>query len=288
MHKKRGLGVGLTSLLSDIKAINTNSSGNAQPNGSSLQYLPLDKLKPGKYQPRRGMDQEALAELANSIRAQGIIQPIIVRQLISGNYEIIAGERRWRAAQLADLHEVPVVIREISDEQAIALSLIENIQREELSALDTAIGLQRLIDEFAMTHQSAASAVGKSRAAVTNFLRLLDLPDEIKDMLQRNQLEMGHARALLTLGLTQQLVVAKTVISKGLSVREAEILVRRLQNVRVATRKSIDPNITQIQKQISDKLATLVTVQHTKEGKGKVIIQYNSLDELKRILGRFL
>lgn len=281
-NKKRGLGLGLTALLSDIKTVSIDE----QPSKSSaLRHLPVDMLKPGKYQPRRGMNQEALTELADSIRKQGIIQPVIVRAITSGNYEIIAGERRWRAAQLANLHEVPVVIRDISDEQAIALSLIENIQREDLNAIDTAMSLQRLINEFSMTHETAAAVVGKSRTTVTNLLRLLELPEEIKNMLQLGELEMGHARALLTLDLAKQLAAAKTIVARGLSARAAENLVRQLQTTRVITKRSIDPNTIHLQKQIADKLAAPVSIQHAKNGKGKIVIQYNSLDELEGILG---
>lgn len=280
MNKKRGLGLGLTALLSDIE----KTSDGEQVNKASLRQLPIDVLKPGKYQPRCSMNQEALAELAESIRKQGIIQPVIVRAITQGNYEIIAGERRWRAAQLANLHEIPVVIRDISNEQALALSLIENIQREDLNAIDIAMSLQRLANEFSMTHESVAAVVGKSRATVTNLLRLLALPDEIKKMLQLGELEMGHARALLTLELAQQLYVAKIIIARGLSARATESLVRQLQQPKTITKRSVDPNTVQLQKQISDKLAAPVSIQHAKTGKGKIIIQYNSLDELEGIL----
>jgi len=281
MNKKRGLGLGLTALLSDIKTVSVDE----QPGKSSaLRYLPVDVLQPGKYQPRRGINTEALAELADSIRKQGIIQPVIVRALAAGKYEIIAGERRWRGAQLANLHEIPVVIRDISDEQAIALSLIENIQREDLSAIDTAMSLQRLINEFSITHESAAAIVGKSRTTVTNLLRLLELPEEIKNMIQLGELEMGHARALLTLDLTKQLAAAKIIVTRGLSARGAESLVRQLQKPRVTTKRSVDPNTIHLQKQIADKLAAPVSIQHAKNGKGKIVIQYNSLDELEGIL----
>jgi ParB family chromosome partitioning protein len=280
MNKKHGLGLGLAALLSDIKTVHADT----QLSKSALRHLPVDMLKPGKYQPRRGMNQEALAELADSIRKQGIIQPVIVRAVARGSYEIIAGERRWRAAQLASLHEIPVVIRDISDEQAIALSLIENIQREDLNAIDIATSLQRLVDEFKMTHESVATTVGKSRTTVTNLLRLLALPEQIKNMIQLGKLEMGHARALLTLDLVQQLEAAKTIVARGLSARAAENLVRQLQKPQTTTKKSIDPNTAQLQKQIADKLAAPVKIQHTKNGKGKIIIQYNSLDELDGIL----
>lgn len=280
MSKKHGLGLGLTALLSDIKAVHADT----QPSKSALRHLPVDMLKPGKYQPRRGMNQEALTELADSIRKQGVIQPVIVRAITAGNYEIIAGERRWRAAQLANLHEIPVVVRDISDEQAMAVSLIENIQREDLNAIDTAISLQRLVDEFEMTHESVATTVGKSRTTVTNLLRLLALPEQIKNMIQLGKLEMGHARALLTLDLVQQLEAAKTIVERGLSARAAENLVRQLQKPQTTTKKSIDPNTAQLQKQIADKLAAPVKIQHAKNGKGKIIIRYSSLDELDGIL----
>lgn len=282
MAKKRGLSVGLSELLSDIKLINANDS--SQENKAALRHMPIDLLQPGKYQPRRAMDKEALIELADSIRSQGIVQPIIARPIGGGKYEIIAGERRWRAAQLAKLHEVPVVIREMVDKQAIALSLIENIQREDLNAIDTAMSLQKLIEEFDMTHESAASAVGKSRTTVTNLLRLLELPEEIKMMLQQSQLEMGHARALLTLVAAKQLMAAKTIVTKKLSVRAAEALVKQLQQPHSITKKINDPNTMELQKQLADKLAAAVKISHTKKGSGKIVIKYNNLDELDGIL----
>lgn len=287
MNKRRGLNSGLSELLSDLKISNI-SSLNSNEQKFLLRNLPVDILKPGKYQPRRGMSQEALVELAESIRKQGIIQPVIVRAISASNYEIIAGERRWRAAQLANLHEVPVVIRDISDEQAIAISLIENIQREDLNAIDTAMSLQRLIREFKMTHESAAGVVGKSRTTVTNLLRLLELPEEIKSMIERGELEMGHARALLSLGLTKQLAIAKIIVAKGLSARATESLVRQAQQNRQITKRSVDANTVKLQKTISEKLAALVNIQHKKSGKGKIIIEYNSLDELEGILEHFV
>jgi len=287
MNKRRGLNSGLSELLSDLKISNI-SSLNSNEQKFLLRNLPVDILKPGKYQPRRGMSQEALVELAESIRKQGIIQPVIVRAISASNYEIIAGERRWRAAQLANLHEVPVVIRDISDEQAIAISLIENIQREDLNAIDTAMSLQRLIKEFKMTHESAAGVVGKSRTTVTNLLRLLELPEEIKSMIERGELEMGHARALLSLGLAKQLAIAKIIVAKGLSARATESLVRQAQQNRQITKRSVDANTVKLQKKISEKLAALVNIQHNKSGKGKIIIEYNSLDELEGILEHFV
>lgn len=283
MSKRRGLNSGLSELLSDLKISNIGSL-NSNEQKFLLRNLPVDMLKPGKYQPRRGMSQEALVELAESIRKQGVIQPVIVRAISASNYEIIAGERRWRAAQLANLHEVPVVIRDISDEQAIAISLIENIQREDLNAIDTAMSLQRLIKEFKMTHESAAGVVGKSRATVTNLLRLLELPEEIKNMIERSELEMGHARALLPLGLAKQLAIAKTIVAKGLSARATESLVRQSQQDRQVTKRSVDANTVKLQKKLSERLAALVNIQHNKSGKGKIIIEYNSLDELDGIL----
>ncbi len=280
MVKKSSLGTGLSELLSDIKTINTNTENSK----TALKHLAIDLLKPGRYQPRRAMNKESLAELADSIRAQGIIQPLIVRPLTGGNYEIIAGERRWRAAQLVNLHEVPVVIREIHDKQVIALSLIENIQREDLNAIDTALSLQRLIAEFDMTHENAAVAIGKSRTVVTNLLRLLTLSEEIKNMIQQGLLEMGHARALLTLDLVKQMTAAKIIVTKNLSVRASEALVKQLQKPPTVTQSLVDPNTKQLQKRLSDTLAAAVNIQHTKKGKGKIVIKYNSLDELDGIL----
>lgn len=289
--KKRGLGrglndLGLNELLSDIQApasAGDNPTGD-NPNGE-LRHLPVDMLRPGRHQPRRDMDGEALAELASSIRAQGIIQPIVVRSLVTGGHEIIAGERRWRAAQLAELHEVPVVIRDISDQAATAMALIENIQRENLNAIEEAAALQRLIDEFGMTHEKAAEAVGKSRAMVSNLLRLLTLVEDVRTMVERGDLEMGHARALLALPGDQQSHAAKTVVAKDLSVRETERLVQRIQNPPTTSdRKSPDPDVLRLQANLSDKLGAGVVIKHTPKGKGKLIISYNNLDELDGIL----
>lgn len=280
MSKKSSLGIGLSELLSDIKSTNIN----AEKNTTALKKVAIDLLQPGRYQPRRDMNKEKLAELADSIRAQGIIQPLIVRPTTSGNYEIIAGERRWRAAQLANLHEVPVIIREIPDKQVIALSLIENIQREDLNAIDAAMSLQRLINEFNMTHENAALAIGKSRVVVTNLLRLLSLAKEIKNMVQQGLLEMGHARALLTLDAAKQLLAAKIIVAKKLSVRASEALVKKLQKPGVITKHIIDPNTKELQKQLATKLGAAVNIYHHKKGQGKIVIKYNSLDELEGIL----
>lgn len=281
MKNIRGLNRGLQDLAINELLSDINGGRKAE-----LRKLPIDILEPGKYQPRRDMNQEALEELAGSIRAQGIIQPIIVRSINNGRYEIIAGERRWRAAQLAGLHEIPSVIRDIPDGTAIAMSLIENIQRENLNVIEEAIALQRLIDEFNMTHQEVAEAVGKSRATVTNILRLLTLADEVKKMVEHGDLEMGHARALLTLPQNIQLQAAKTIVAKALSVREAEKLVRRLQSLSQTKQKNqSDPNILNLQQQISDKLGARVVVQHSNKGSGKLIIEYNNLNELEGIIG---
>jgi ParB family chromosome partitioning protein len=265
--------------------------------GDELANLPLDLLQRGKYQPRVDMRQESLEELAASIKAQGIIQPIVVRAVDgaapgeSQRYEIIAGERRWRAAQIAGLATVPAVIRKVPDEAAIAMALIENIQRENLNPLEEARALERLISEFGITHQQAADAVGRSRAAVSNLLRLLELPDEITAFVERRELEMGHARALL--GLTQrrhQIEVGALVAKKGLSVRETEALVRSML-ARAAggtapkeSASRLDPNVQRLQDELSEKLGAPVQIQHSGSGKGKVVVSYHSLDELDGIL----
>lgn len=278
---KKGLGkgladLGINELLSEIKSSEYQNE---------LRKLPIDIIQPGKYQPRKDIDPETLEELAKSIRAQGIIQPILVRSIENGRYEIVAGERRWRAAQLANLQEIPAVIREMPDKTVVALSLIENIQREDLNIIEEALALQRLIDEFTMTHQEAADAVGKSRVTVTNLLRLLSLHSDIKIMLQNGDLEMGHARALLTLDKNKQVELAKLIIQKKFTVREVETLVNRLMNPhKKINTKAFDPNIINFQKQLADKLAAKVIISHSKNGKGKMIIHYNSLDELEGIV----
>jgi ParB family chromosome partitioning protein len=265
------------------------------PRDHELANLPIDLLQRGRYQPRVDMRAESLQELADSIRVQGVVQPIVVRPLTvtpigePQRYEIIAGERRWRASQLAGLHEIPAVIRRVPDEAAIAMSLIENIQRENLNPLEEARALDRLIREFEMTHQSAAEAVGRSRAAVSNLLRLLELADDVKTLVEQRQLEMGHARALLGLPAgRQQVEVATLVAKKGLSVRETEALVRRLVESagdsapRAAPR--VDPNIRKLEQDLAGKLGAKVLLQHAASGRGKLVINYNSLDELDGIL----
>jgi len=282
--KKRGLGRGLEALLggaANAVALST------EPEEGELRHLPVDIIRRGKYQPRTDIHPESLEELADSIRAQGIIQPILVRPVSATEYEIIAGERRWRAAQLAGLHEVPAVIKDVPDQAAMAMALIENIQRENLNPMEEAKALQRLISEFNLTHQLAAEAVGRSRAAVSNLLRLFDLNDDVKEKLERRQLEMGHARALLGLSGALQSETARKVVTKGLSVRETEQWVRRLL-ASGAKRKSnvrpLDPDIRRLQDDLSEKLGASVIFQHAASGKGKLIVQYNNIDELEGIL----
>jgi ParB family transcriptional regulator, chromosome partitioning protein len=264
--------------------------------GEELARLPLDLLQKGKYQPRTDMRSESLQELADSIKAQGVIQPIVVRPVgapaagESQRYEIIAGERRWRAAQMAGLGEIPAVIRHIPDEAAIAVALIENIQRENLNPLEEARALERLISEFELTHQQAAEAVGRSRATVTNLLRLLELAPEVCERVERREIEMGHARALLPLpNRKQQAEIATVVATKGLSVRDTEALVRRLlaaSNSAAADGKDAarDPNVQRLEQELADKLGAKVAIQHSTGGKGKLVVSYNSLDELDGIL----
>jgi ParB family transcriptional regulator, chromosome partitioning protein len=261
--------------------------------GDRLASLPLDLLQRGKYQPRVDMRTETLSELADSIKSQGLVQPILVRPLPgrmpgeSQRYEIIAGERRWRAAQMAGLKDIPAVIRDVPDAAAVSMSLIENIQREDLNPLEEAGALKRLIEEFGLTHQAAAEAVGRSRAAVSNLLRLMDLTDEVKELLEQRRIEMGHARALL--GLTsrrQQVEVAALVVKKSLSVRDTEALVRRIINPPGSTKESpaSDPDIQRLERELADKLGAKVAFQHSASGKGKLVVIYNSLDELEGIL----
>jgi len=281
--KKRGLGRGLDALLGGSGAAMAEASMDTE-----LRELAVDLLQPGKYQPRTDMHPESLEDLASSIRVQGVVQPIVVRELAEGGrYEIIAGERRWRAAQIAGLHEIPSLIRVVPDEAAIAMALIENIQRENLNPVEEANALARLIEEFEMTHQQAAEAVGRSRVAVSNLLRLLTLKDDVRLMLERGDLEMGHARALLALEGEQQSQAAREVSAKGYSVRETEQLVRRLSAGtagKSTSDKALDPDIKRLQDELGEKLAAKVIFQHAAKGNGKLVIHYNSLDELDGIL----
>ena len=300
--KKRGLGRGLDALLGtgnnrapepsaesipDKAPVAQPSQAGTPDQNNVLKNLPVEFIQPGKYQPRHDIRAESLEDLANSIKAQGVMQPIVVRPLGTNKYEIVAGERRWRACQLAGLDTIPVIIKEVPDEAAVAMALIENIQRENLNPIEEAMALQRLIEEFELTQQEAADAVGKSRTTVTNLLRLMSLNPEVRRNLELGALEMGHARALLALPYEQQTEAAKSVIGKGLSVRQTEALVRRLQQAR-KTRKSpgdrIDPDIRHLQDSLSDKLGTQVAIQHSAKGKGKLILSYNSLEQLEGIL----
>ncbi len=288
--KKRGLGRGLDALLGNLEpAPSSPPAGTAKPpQDSELRHLPVDLIRRGKYQPRVDMHTESLQDLADSIRAQGVVQPIVVKPDGKGEYEIIAGERRWRAAQLAGLQDIPAVVRDVPDRAAMAMALIENIQRENLNPMEEANALQRLIKEFDLTHQEVAEAVGRSRVAVSNLLRLLDLHDDLKRMLEHRELEMGHARALLALKGAAQSAAARQVVSKGLSVRETESLVRRLlaggATPAPIKKTGLDPDIRRLQEDLSEKLGAGVEVQHGAKGKGKLVIQYNSLDELEGIL----
>lgn len=291
--KKKGLGRGLDALLSSAsipqKEVSTDTSKplvvEKEEVDGELKHLPIEFLQRGRYQPRRDMDPQALEDLASSIKAQGIMQPIVVRPVGKNAYEIIAGERRWRASQLAGLDKVPCVIRAVADEAAIAMALIENIQREDLNPIEEAAALQRFQDEFELTHQQVAEAVGKSRTTVTNLLRLMSLSAEARKMVEHGDLEMGHARAILTLDQAKQTEAARTIASKGLSVRQTEALVRRLQQEKVATGDTrIDPDIKLLQDNLSEKLGAPVMIQHGAKGKGKLVIRYSTLDELDGIL----
>lgn len=282
VSKKRGLGRGLDALLGDISQ--DESSLN-----DSLQHFPLDMIQPGKYQPRMDMSQESLEELADSIRAQGLVQPIVVRSVEGGHYEIIAGERRWRASKLAGLESVPVLIKEVSDRSAIAMALIENIQRENLNPMEEANALHRLREEFEMTHQQTADAVGKSRATITNLLRLRNLNDDVKKLLENCDLEMGHARALLALEGESQSAAALQIVEKSLSVRETEQLVRRLLKPASATQQPAMPaqdEIHEIEQRIADKLGDRFSIKHRANGKGKLVFDYANVDELKRLISQ--
>ncbi|MGD8590534.1 MAG: ParB/RepB/Spo0J family partition protein [Chromatiales bacterium] len=290
--KKRGLGRGLDALLGGINPEQEGSSETLQVSDqSNLTRLPVDLIQRGRYQPRREFDPDSLRELADSIAAQGVIQPIVIRAVENGRYELIAGERRWRAAQQAGLDEIPVVIKEVTEEAAMAMALIENIQREDLNPLEEANALSRLLLEFELTHQAVAKAVGKSRTSVTNLLRLLELNDDVKVLVEKGQLEMGHARSLLGLKGQQQSDAAAKVVNQGLSVRETERLVRRLQGQeeQAGKTKSMnpmeqDPDIRRLLTDLTDRLGARVDLQQNSRGKGKLVISYNSLDELEGIL----
>lgn len=297
--RKKGLGRGLDALLGGLNERDTDTSdrtGTAEgaldggePRGT-LTSLPLDLIERGRFQPRRDFDPEGLRELADSISAQGVIQPIVVRALAGGRYEILAGERRWRASQQAGLSEIPVVIREADDQSAMAIALIENIQRADLNPLEEASALQRLLGEFGLTHAQIAEAIGRSRASVTNLLRLLELNDDVKRALERGQLEMGHARALLGIKGPRQSAAATQVMSRGFSVRETERLVRQIQQEEegrttpVARPGAVDPDVRRLQDDLADRLGAQVQIQPGNRGGGRLVIAYHSLDELDGIL----
>ncbi len=300
--KRKGLGRGLDALLGSALTAAVPEAGQpaaapaapAVEPGSGregeLRVLPIDLVQPGRYQPRQAIQPEALQELADSIRAQGVVQPVVVRPVADGRYELIAGERRWRAAQMAGRHEIPAVVRTVDDQAAMAMALIENIQREDLNPLEEARALYRLIEEFGLTHQETAQAVGRSRTAVSNLLRLLDLMPEVKALLEQGQLEMGHARALLALDGESQVEAARTLVARGFSVRETERWVKRLLAgagpAPRARQRRPDPDVARLEQRLSDRLGALVRLRQGRKGKGEIIIGYNSLDELEGILAR--
>ncbi len=274
--KRKGLGRGLDALLGDGEAAASDM----------LATLPVGRIRPGRYQPRTKMDPEPLAELAASIKSRGLMQPVLVRPVDHDRYELIAGERRWRAAQMAGLHEIPALVREVADESALAMSLIENIQRENLNPMEEAAGLQRLVDEFRMTHEQAADAVGRSRSATTNLLRLLRLAKPVQGMVMEGVLEMGHARALLAFEGARQIEAANRIAARGLSVREAEALVAkglRGQARRGAQRKT-DRDLARLEEEASTRLGTTVEIRPLRKGRGKIVVQYSSLDHLDQLL----
>lgn len=282
--KKRGLGRGLDVLLSSATA-SAQQDKTAKADDQELQHLPIERIQRGKYQPRRDMDQTSLEELAESIKVQGVMQPIVVRSIAVNKYEIIAGERRWRAAQLAGLQTIPALVRNVTDEAAIAMALIENIQREDLNPVEEAMALQRLQKEFELTQQEVANAVGKSRASVANLLRLIGLPDEVKTLLAHGDLEMGHARALLGLPVELQIEAARHVVAKGLTVRQTEAMVRNLLADKPEPEKpAVDPDVKRLEQKLAERLGTQVQIKHGAKGKGQLVIKYGSLDELQGVL----
>jgi ParB family transcriptional regulator, chromosome partitioning protein len=276
MNKPKGLGRGLDALL---------GGGDESPRKDAMATLPVGAIRPGKYQPRTRMDEHALKELAASIRAQGLMQPLLVRPIGRDQYELIAGERRWRAAQLAGLAEVPVLVREVPDNAALAMALIENIQREDLNPIEEAGGLQRLVEEFSMTHEQAADAVGRSRSATTNLLRLLKLAKPVQSMLMQGTLEMGHARALLALDGARQIEAANRIVARRLSVREAEALATRLLHAPAARRKHrTDRDLARLEDEVSQRLGTTVQIRPGRKGSGTIVVSYSGLDHLDQLL----
>lgn len=287
MVKRKGLGRGLDALLGMGEDENLAEGSDTVQRGA-LKELPVEFMCRGKYQPRRDMHPEALEDLANSIRAQGVMQPIVVRPTGIDSYEIIAGERRWRAAQQAGLDTIPALIRDVTDESAVAMALIENIQREDLNAIEESQALVRLQQEFGLTQQQVAEAVGKSRSTVTNLMRLMTLEQDVQKFLEHGDLEMGHARALLGLEGGAQIETARTIVAKGMTVRQTEALVRRVlqqeQRHENEPAKKIDPDTKRLQDDLSDQVGVPVLIQHNAKGKGKLVLKYNSLDELDGIL----
>ena len=283
--KIRGLGRGLDALLGGA-SVSAMQEEAAKVDTRELQHLPLDLIQRGKYQPRRDMDPQALEELAQSIKNHGVMQPIVVRPVSGGRFEIIAGERRWRASQQAGLEKVPALVREVPDEAAIAMALIENIQREDLNPIEEAVALQRLQQEFQLTQQQVADAVGKSRVSISNLLRLIALPEEIKTLLSHGDLEMGHARALLGLPAEQQVEGARHVVARGLTVRQTEALVRQWLSSKETPKAEVkvDPDISRLEQRLAERLGSPVQIKHGQRGKGQLVIRYSSLDELQGVL----
>ncbi|MGH8688743.1 MAG: ParB/RepB/Spo0J family partition protein [Burkholderiales bacterium] len=273
--KRKGLGRGLDALLGDGEAAASDM----------LATLPVGRIRPGRYQPRTKMDPEPLAELAASIKSQGLMQPVLVRPVDHDRYELIAGERRWRAAQMAGLHEIPALVREVADESALAMSLIENIQREDLNPIEEAAGVQRLVEEFRMTHEQAADAVGRSRSATTNLLRLLKLAKPVQAMLLQGALEMGHARALLSLDAARQIEAANRIVARRLSVRESEALATRLVRAPAGRRRPrTDRDLERLEEEISQRLGTTVQIRSGRKGSGTILVRYSGLDHLEQLL----
>ncbi|BFT32083.1 ParB/RepB/Spo0J family partition protein [Alteromonas sp. D210916BOD_24] len=287
--RKRGLGRGLDALLATSQSSSQRDQDAAEVNQTNgeLSKLPIEYLVPGKYQPRKDMSPEALEELASSIRAQGIIQPIVVRKVDEHRFEIIAGERRWRASQLAQLDEVPCLIKNVPDEAAVAIALIENIQREDLNAMEEAQALDRLMNEFSLTHQEVAEAVGKSRTTVTNLLRLNNLNDDVKLLVEHGDIEMGHARALLALEGEAQSDAAQVVSGKGLTVRDTEKLVKKLlEPAKPKAEKKVDPDVQNLMTRLSENLGAPVSIDHNAKGKGKLTISFSDLSQLDGIISK--
>jgi len=287
MAKRKGLGRGLDALLGSAGSAAALGRGDGSNRAGELQQLPVDLIQRGRYQPRLQMDDKALASLAASIRERGVLQPIVVRPIAEGGFEILAGERRWRASQQAGLADVPAIVREVNDEGALAIALIENIQREDLNAMEEAVALKRLVDEFGLTHARAAEAVGRSRAAVSNLLRLLELNDDVRGLVSSGALDMGHARALLAIPGPRQSQAASEVVARGLSARDTEALVKRILSAASAARpgnSAVDPDVQRLERELKEHLGARVEIKARSRGRGSLVIHYSSLDELDGIL----